>query len=107
MGTMADPALRCTVAGAEALPGEIGGSEAVCAAIERAAAPAIKRAGISASSVAVAVAVKSPSRLSAIASVGERSLPEQHVGISDRPINARAIDMLARAVAAQIEQLGQ
>ena len=107
MGTTANPDIRCTVVGGEVLPSELGGSDAVCATIERAAAPAMQRAGLPASSLSVAIAVKSPSRISAAVSVADRVLPEQHVGIADRPLNARAIEMLANAVAAQIEQLGQ
>lgn len=99
--------LRCIVQGEEKLPAEVGGEAAVCSAIERAAAPALQSAGLSPAAVSISVEVKSQYRISAVPAVGGRSLPEQHVGISDRPLNARAIDMLANAIAAELAKLAQ
>lgn len=97
--------LRCVVQGAEKLPPELGGAAAVCAAFERAAAPELRRAGIALAGVSVSVQVRSQYRISAVASVGERSLPEQNVGISDRQLNTGAIEMLARAIVADLSNI--
>ncbi|MGN6154999.1 MAG: hypothetical protein ACTHN4_04610 [Sphingomicrobium sp.] len=97
--------LHCAVHGAEQLPPELGGEAGVCAAIGEALAPALSRAGIAASAVAVAIEVKSKSRISAVTSVDGKPLPEQNVAISDRSLNAGAVRMLANGLAAQISEL--
>jgi hypothetical protein len=94
--------ISCTVEGAEKLPSEIGGEEAVCAALERAAAATLRQAGVAPSALSVSVNVRSAYRISAVASLDGKTIPEQQVGISDRELNARAIDMLAQAVAAEL-----
>ena len=102
MTTHSPSQIRCTVEGEAKLPPEIGGGDAVCGAIVRAALPVIERAGIAPESVGVSVQVKSDSRISAVPSIGGKALPEQNVAISDRPLNQRSITMLAEAVAAQL-----
>lgn len=98
--------LRCVVQGEEKLPPELGGADAVCSAIERASAPVLQRSGAN-PSVSVNVQVLSAFAASAVVTVGAERLPEQRVDISDRPLNARTIDMLARAVAAQLSKATQ
>lgn len=96
--------IRCTVEGGDKLPPGLGGGEAICRAISRAALPALQRAGIAPSAVAVAVRVKSDSRMSAVASVNDKPLAEQNVATSDRALNAGAVTMLADAVAAELSR---
>ncbi|QNM83784.1 hypothetical protein H8M03_05540 [Sphingomonas sabuli] len=103
MGTTSGPAIRCTVENAGKLPADLGGSAGVCAAIERALAPKVAEAGVDASSVTIALAVKSPHQMSAVATVDGRALPQQNVGTTDRPLTAGAIKMLAAALADQIK----
>jgi hypothetical protein len=105
MNSVSQSGLRCVVDGEEKLPPEVGGPVRLCAAIERAALPQLQNAGIAPVTVAVRVTVKSSSRISAVASIGDRALPEQNVGISDRPLNVRAVDMLAQAVAGQLAKV--
>ena len=107
MSSTSTEQLRCVVQGVEKLPPELGGEAAVCSAIERAAAPELLRAGIAPAAVSVSVQVLSQHRISAIATVDGRSLPEQHVARSDRPLNTRTIDMLAEGVALELSKLAQ
>lgn len=107
MNSTSTEQLRCVVQGEEKLPAEIGGGGAVCSAITRASAPVLQRGGVAPGTVSVSVEVISPYRISATPSVGGRTLPEQHVGISDRPLNARALDMLGQAIAAELSKLAQ
>ena len=100
-GTSAQ-SIHCTVAGADKLPADIGGEKGVCSAIAAATASVLGQSGISPGTVTVAVAVKSESRISAVASVGGKALAEQNVATSDRALNANAIRMLANAVANSI-----
>lgn len=99
--------LRCVVQGEDLLPPELGGQAAVCSAIQQAATPVLQRAGIAPAAVSVSVQVTSQSTISATASVGGTSRPEQHVATSDRLLNPGAIDMLARAVASDLSKLTQ
>lgn len=99
MGTTSGPAIRCTVEGAEKLPRELGGSDGVCATITR----ALAAKGIDAESASVTVEVKSDSIMSATATIAGRAFPAQTVGVSDRSLNPRAVEMLAAAVAGQVE----
>ena len=105
MNSISTDGLRCVVHGEEKLPAEIGGEPAICAAIADAALPALRRAGISPQSIAVTVTIGSPFLMSAVASVDDRTLPEQKVGISDRQLNALAVQMLADAVARELANL--
>lgn len=98
--------ISCSVEGEDKLPPGIGGEQGVCGAIARAALPALQRSGIAPASVAVTVKVTSESTITAVASVNGRALAEQKLGISDRPLNARAVEMLATAVAGELAKLG-
>lgn len=93
--------LRCIVQGADKLPEGIG-AETICTAIRRATEPVLQRHGLSPDSVAVSVEVRSESGFSATPSVGGTALRERHVVTSNRPLTQSAVDMLARAVAAEL-----
>ena len=99
--------IRCTVAGAEHLPPELAGSDEVCRSIVNAATPVLRENGIAPSQVTVNVTVRSDHLISAVASAGSATIAEQNVGIADRTLNARAIEMLAQAVATQLGKLGR
>lgn len=97
--------LRCTVQGEENLPPGLGGEAGVCASIVGAVLPALQHGGIPAESVVIAVRVKSRNSMSAVAKVHDQTLPEQTVGVMDRPLNERAVKMLAQAVAGELAKL--
>lgn len=106
MTSMPVQEIRCVVQGAEKLPSEIK-ADAICSAIQRASAPVLQRTGLSPAAVSVLVQVKSALGLSATATVGGRNLAERHVDISDSPLNARAIEMLAQGVAFELSKLAK
>ena len=77
---------------------------AICAAIEKAAAPALDaHAGMS---LAVDVTVLSDSHLRAKVKVNGKALPDRNVASSDAPLSARGIEMLANSIAAQLHTAG-
>lgn len=92
--------MRCSVTGAGKLPAALN-SDGICKTFRAALEPALQ-VGAEAS---VRVSVESSSKLAATATVGGKALPEHHVATADRPLNARAVAMLARAVAADIAAL--
>jgi len=96
--------IRCSVQLATNLPAEIGGPDAVCAAVNQAALPVLKRAGIDASAMSVEVRVVSNHRIAAVASLSGRQLPEHVIDVADRTLNRRAIEMLAAAMAAEVSK---
>lgn len=98
--------IGCVVQGEEKLPSEIE-ADAICSAIRSASAPVLQRTGLSPTAVSVLVKIKSEFGLSATATVGGRALREHNVAISDRPLNMRAVDMLANAVAAELSTVVQ
>lgn len=88
-------AIRCSVIGAEKLPAELGGAEAVCQAIGEATATA--------PGASVVVQVINPHMLAATATTADgRDLPEQRVATSDRTLHAGSLRMLAKALAEQL-----
>lgn len=98
MTTAPDPDIRCNVVGADKLPAEVGGADAVCAAI---------RSALQGNSVAqgasVAVTIRSPyGAAAAVTTAAGRVMPEVNVAISDRSLNPRSIAMLAEGVARQL-----
>jgi hypothetical protein len=105
MNSTPSQSFRCVVEGAERLPPGLGGGDAVCSAVAKAATPVLERNGVDAGAVSVVITVQSASAISAATSVAGKSLPEQKVAISDRSLNPRAIDMLANAVAAELAKL--
>lgn len=92
------PAIRCTVSGAEKIPG-LGGAGAVCDIIVQAVSGASRSAGVEAS---VAVEVLSPHAMVARTVVDGHRLAERRIDISDRTLNAQAVETLARAIAQQL-----
>lgn len=98
--------LRCVVEGGEMLPPEIGADE-ICSAIRLASEPVLSSAAISPAAVSVSVKVRSASAISATASFGGRQLRERNVATSNRPLTARAVDMLAKAVAEELSTVAQ
>jgi len=94
--------IRCSVKLATNLPAEIGGPDAVCAAITQATLPAMQHAGIDASQLSVEVRVMSNHRIAAVAALSGKRLPEHVIDVADRSLNRRAIEMLAAAMAAEV-----
>jgi hypothetical protein len=85
----------CRVEGAEKLPAELGGAQAVCSVLEGSLGKLAPKT--------VALTVRSPFLINAeVTAVDGRRLPTVTVGRSDRPLSGRAIRMLAEAIAAQL-----
>ena len=96
------PAVHCEVIGADKLPAEAGGSDALCAAIVEAAAAQ----GVG-SNAHVAIRVLSPSGVAAVATTADgKALPEQRMASSDRPLTQGAFERFAIAIAAQLAGAG-
>jgi len=88
---------RCQVVGANILPPDAGGADAICAAIEQALQAA------SFKPAAVEVTVASPYLISATVLLADRRrLPVIKVGSSDRPLGRGSIKLLADSIAAQV-----
>lgn len=102
---MAD-AVHCSVQRAEKLPAGLTES-AVCEAVRQAAAEELKRARLAPGSLAVKISVESDTKVIATATLNGKTLPEHRVAISDRVLNVSAIQMLARAIAADIAPVRQ
>ena len=91
------PGSRCQVVGGSQLPADTGGADALCAAIEQALQAAAPKPA------AVEVNVVSPYLLSATVMLADgRKLPAIKVSSSDRQLGARAVQMLADSIAAQV-----
>lgn len=92
--------IDCRVVGANKLPADSGGSEALCKAIAEAAAEQAPGRRFS-----VEVRVLGPSALSAIVtnSNGTR-LPEQKMAISDRGLTRGSLERFAKALAGEMAQ---
>lgn len=87
---------HCRVIDGEKLPRELGGEQALCAAIAQALQPDV------ANGAAIEVSVISPYLLSATVTLADgRRLPAIKVGSSDRTLSRRAVQMLADSIAAQ------
>jgi hypothetical protein len=99
-------AVHCSVDRGEKLPSGLTAS-GVCAAIRKAVAPSLERAGIAADALSVKITVESDAKLVAAATLAGKTLPEQRVASSDRVLTARAVDMLAQAIAAQVASTRQ
>lgn len=100
MNNAANGLPRCTVAGDDKLEASLGGSAAICNAMESALAAAPAGAGAS-----VRVEVVTPNAAVAQVTVGGRALPEQRIDVSDRTLNLRAFEMLANGIAEQLRAL--
>ena len=95
-------ALRCAVKGEAKLPDELRQGNALCAALGRALEGAAARSGLDAGSIALTVRVDSPSMLAATTAISGRALPEQRLGVADRPLNLRSVERFGAALAAQL-----
>lgn len=94
MNARSDGLDRCRVIDAEKLPGESGGSEALCTAIAQAA----QSAGL-ANGFAVEVRVLSPSMLVAVViTPSGRRLPEQRLVTADRELRTSSFERFARTL---------
>lgn len=99
-------AVECSVLDAGKLPAGLDAG-AICAAIRAAVQPALAASATSRGALSVKVTVVSESKMVAVATFGGKALPEHHVASSDRPLNARTVDMLAEAIAADIPAHGR
>lgn len=89
--------LQCSVTGADKLPAEVGG-DAICAAIRAAA-----RERALGAVFAVDVRVYSASSIAATVRFKDgRTLPEQKMAVSDRPLNRGSIERFAAAIAGAV-----
>ena len=87
----------CQVTGAQKLPAELGGADALCAAAARAIGL------VSPKPKAIEINVVSPFLISAtVILVDNRRLPVIKISSSDRPLGRKAIQMLTDSIAAQI-----
>ena len=87
----------CQVSGAQKLPADLGGAESLCATVGQALGT------ISPKPRAVEVNVVSSFLVSATVTLPDgRRLPAIKVGSSDHPLGRRAIQMLAKSIAAQV-----
>ena len=89
--------VRCTVVGAERLPGEAGNAASLCSAVERAVAAQAPGAHYTAE-----VRVVSDSMLAAKLVVGGRALPEQKFAVMDRRLNQSSIERFAQSIATKV-----
>jgi hypothetical protein len=97
MNDAASKSGHCRVIDGEKLPRELGGEQALCAAIAQALGPDV------ANRAAIEVSVISPYLLSATVIMTDgRRLPAVKVGSSDRPLGSRAVQMLADSIAVQV-----
>jgi len=99
-------AVHCSVEFAGKLPAGLT-ENAVCEAIRQTAAPALESARLAPASLSVKVRVESDSKVVATATLAGKALPEHRVAISDRALNVSAIQMLARAIAAEVASARQ
>lgn len=89
---------QCSVSGADRLPAEVGGGDAICSAIR--AATQQKAPG---ADYRVEVEVVSASSLAAHVKLNDgRVLPEQRMAVSDRLLNRGSIERFAVAIAAAV-----
>lgn len=98
--------VHCSVERAEKLPAGLTDSS-ICNAVRTAAAPALAHGGHSPAALSVRITVESETKLVGTATLSGKALPEHRIGISDRGLNARAVDMLANAIAADIASVRQ
>lgn len=102
VNSSAPPPGDCRVTGAERLPAESGGADALCSAIRAAAssrAPGVR--------FTVDVEVRSPSMLVARLRLADgRTLPEQRHAVMDRTLTRGSLQRFADALAAELAKSG-
>lgn len=91
----------CRVLGAEKLPAEAGGANAICVAVEDAVAAQVPKLRY-----AVEVRVLSRSALAANLEAGGRKLPEFRFSVSDRELGPTTIGRFANSVADALARSG-
>jgi len=91
---MSGSASPCHLVGAEKLPRDVGGGEAVCQAIQQAIAAQAPNLKYS-----VRVEVLSKSSVKATVELNGRRLPEQRISVMDRDLNLRSIERFAEKLA--------
>lgn len=102
MGQASATTSTCRISGAAKLPAEIGGSKALCAAIDAAA-----RRHAPGARFTVDVRVMSPSMLAAVVTLSNgRKLAEQKIAVSDGALKRRSIERFADAIALQVAAAG-
>lgn len=87
----------CTVVGAEKLPVEAGGAEAICAAIVHAVAVRAPNVHFTAE-----VKVLKPSMLATRLTVNGRALAEQRFAVMDSNLSTSSIERFAQSIAAAV-----
>ena len=86
--------IQCRVIGGEKLPAASGGSDALCAAISRAA-----EAGFPGKSFSVEVRVQGSSTLRATLTTSDGTvLPERRYSVSDQSLSKESFDRFAKAL---------
>ena len=94
-------AAECKVAGAEKLPPQSGGADALCAAIKKAVSAKIPGIGFTAD-----VTVMSDWKLGATINTADgRHLPEQRHVILDAKLDRRSFEQFANALATKLAEL--
>lgn len=102
MNTSSHKLTQCRVVGADKLPAASGGSELLCAAIERAAAEQTPAARFS-----VEIRVLGKSSLAATLTTAEgRRLTEQKFAISDSEITRGSLERFAKSLASEVARSG-
>ena len=102
MTSPTSPLTGCRVVGGDKLPASSGGSEALCAAITKAAAAQAEGGRFS-----VEVRVLGSSRLAATLTTADgRKLPEQRFAVSDRSLTKSSFERFARALAVEVAKAG-
>jgi hypothetical protein len=95
MGQPRPELTQCTVVGADKLPAEVGGEQAICSAIR-----AASREKAPGADYRVEVEVVSASALAARVTLKDgRTLPEQKMAVSDRQLNPGSIERFAAGIA--------
>jgi hypothetical protein len=89
--------VHCAVTGAEKLPAETGGPDALCSAIDRAVAGQAPGVRFTAQ-----VKVISDSRMAAALVVNGKPLPEQNFAVMDRKLDQNSLRRFAEAIAAKV-----
>jgi hypothetical protein len=89
----------CRIVGAEKLPAEAGGADAICAAVQRAVAAETPGLRYSAE-----IRVLSRSALAANLVANGRKLPELRFSVSDRELNRTTIGRFADSIAAALAE---
>lgn len=88
---------RCTIVGADKLPAEAGGADALCSAVRRAIAAKAPNADFTAE-----LKVMTPSMVTAALVVNGRDLPEQKFAVMDRKLNRASLERFAQSIATTV-----